>query len=194
MKAGLSEVQTSLKQSFQTQLNSSADCPDSGSATLEKLFEKKGGIMSAVGTVQGVIKLTEPKSAELRADQSKCGTCTQSNIVSPFAAVNPEKVIEDLDCSNMPKETFTGVFNNTQEIQSYTQDVLQGNNDDGERLLDGCPDPCAYYITTAQTPVAGGKQHLTLTVQCGNPRRDSIFSASYSYKAGVIHNWACVKK
>lgn len=193
MQAGLSDVQSTLKDSFKTDLNSAGGCPDPGSETFANLYEKKGKILSAAATVQTVIKLTDPKTSELMTDNLKCGSCSQVNIVSQFAAVNPDETIDDPQCADRPKETFTETFDSAQDLQRYTQDILQAKSDDGKRLAQNCPDPCAYYITTAQTPLTAGKTHLTLAVQCGNPRKKGILASVYSYKAGVIHNWSCIK-
>lgn len=193
LQQGFKEMQTQRNEAYQTQLNSHGDCPEGGTQVFDKLVEKKSGVLSAASAVQGVIKQTEPKVVELQSENNRCGSCNQENLISQFAVVHPEKVIQDPFCDNRPTRTFQKIFASTQAIQSYTQSILQGKGEEGQSLLAGCPDPCAYYISTAQTPAEKGQTHVTLTVQCGQPRKDNIFTAQYSFKAGVLQSWSCVK-
>lgn len=191
MKDGLKAVQTSLSSEFNQQLLPDHNCPIQDSETFENMAFKNGKIMSAIQTVQTVITELDPEVARRQADQSRCGACRQENIVSSFVAVSAEKIKDDSRCDNRPMETLVQEFSSKQEVQNYSAAVLQGRNEEGERLAENCPNPCVYYITTAQTPLPSGNIHLTLTVQCGHPRRDGILSAIYNFRAGVIHQWTC---
>jgi hypothetical protein len=191
LKDGLTQTVTSLGDHFQTQLNSSATCPDGGSEIAENVVEKKGTLLSAMGLIQSALSQAQPTVTAQQADQSRCGSCQQNNVVSSYVTAYPEKTVADSKCNNRPSKTFSKDFNAAKAAQDYSQQILQGQNDDGSSLAGQCPNPCAYYITTAQTALANGATHLTLTVQCGEPRGESIFSATYAFKAGVIHQWSC---
>ena len=191
MKNGLSATQNSLSDHFRAELAGDHHCPAAGLEITENVAQKNGKIMSAIGTVQAVITETEASVSRRQADQTRCGSCLQKNIVSSFVAVSPEKIKDDAQCDNRPMETLEHSFASKQEVQNYSSAVLQGRNPEGERLAENCPNPCVYYITTAQTPLANGNIHLTLTVQCGYPRKDNILSAVYNFRAGVIHQWTC---
>lgn len=193
MKDGLTQTVTSLGERFQTQLNSDATCPDGGSETVENVVEKKGTLMSAISTIQAVLDQTQATVTERKADHGRCGSCQQINVVSSFVSVHPEKNIANSKCDNRPSKTFSMDFNTSKAAQDYSQQILQGQNDEGSALAQQCPNPCAYYITTAQTSLANGATHLTLAIQCGSPRAESIFSATYAFQAGAIHQWSCAK-
>lgn len=193
MQHGLSEVQISLKDSFQQQLIHDTSCPADGSLVIDNVFEKKGKLMTALGTMQAILNEMAPIVTSRQSDISRCGSCKQTNVISSLAMVSPEKVVSAPECENRPTETFARDFDNTKDIQEFTQDLLKGKGDDGKRLEKNCPNPCAYYITTAQTVLPAGRTHLTLTIQCGQPRKDSIFAAAYIFKSGLVHQWACSK-
>jgi hypothetical protein len=193
LKHGLEEVQISLGENFKSQLMTDKSCPAGGTEVVENMVEKKGKLLSAVGTMQSILSETSASMGPRKADASRCGSCKQTNVVSTFAVVNPEKTTSTPECENRPTETFAQNFANSKDLQDYTQDLLKGKGDDGKRLEKNCPNPCAYYITTAQTVLPDGKTHLTLAIQCGQPRKDGIFSASYNFKAGLIHQWTCTQ-
>jgi hypothetical protein len=191
MQDGLKAVQTSLSDQFSQQLSGDQQCPAQDSETVENLALKNGKIMSAISTVQAVITEIDPEVSRRQQDQSRCGACRQENIVSSFVAVHAEKIKDDARCDNRPMETLVQEFTSKQEVQNYSAAVLQGRNEEGERMAANCPNPCVYFITTAQTPLPSGNIHLTLTIQCGHPRKDGILSAIYNFHAGVIHQWTC---
>ncbi|MGZ5278473.1 MAG: hypothetical protein ACXWC9_00925 [Pseudobdellovibrionaceae bacterium] len=191
MKDGFKELQASLSERFKSQLITDKSCPSGSAEVVENLAEQKGKLLSAIGTMQSILNQTTAAVNARKNDSSRCGSCKQTNVVSSFAIVSPEKTILSPECENRPSETFAKDFSNAKEIQDFTQDLLKGKGSDGERLADNCPNPCAYYITTAQTLLASGDTHLTLTIQCGQPRKDSIFSAAYIFKAGMIQQWTC---
>ncbi len=193
MKQGLEEVQLSLRENFKSQLMTDKSCPAGGTEVVENMVEKKGKLLSAVGTMQSILSETASAVGPRKADASRCGSCKQTNVISTFAAVSPEKITSTSECENRPTETFAQDFSDSKDLQDYTQDLLKGKGDDGKRLEKNCPNPCAYYITTAQTALADDKTHLTLTIQCGQPRKDGILSASYNFKAGLIQQWTCTK-
>jgi hypothetical protein len=193
MKEGMTQTQISLSEHFQTQLNPGASCPAGGSETVDGLAERKGTLRTAMGTMQSVLNQAQETVKARQADQSRCGTCHQVNVVSAYVTVYPEKVVLNPNCNNRPSRTFSRDFPTTQDAKSYSQAILQGDGNEGASLVNVCPNPCAYYITTAQTALPRGGTHLTLTIQCGEPRRDSIFSASYDFKSGALHQWSCTQ-
>jgi len=193
MKDGLSQLQSSLNEHFKSQLVTDKSCPSGGAEVVDNIAEQKGKLLSALGTMQSLLNQTTAAVNARKTDNSRCGACKQTNVVSSFAVVHPEKTVLSPECENRPSETFAQDFSTAKEIQDFTQDLLKGKGADGERLADNCPNPCAYYITTAQTPLPSGATHLTLTIQCGQPRKDSIFSAAYIFKAGMIQQWTCLR-
>ncbi len=191
MNDGLTHTKAALQDRFKNQLVVDTSCPASGSQVVPNLTEKKSNLLGAMKTVQAVITDTEAAVNARKTDVSRCGSCKQTNVVSAFAAVNPEKFVLNPACDNRPSETFSKDFASQKDIQTYTQALLQGSSEDGQRLSDNCPNPCTYYITTSQTVLANGATHVALTIQCGQPRKDSVFTAAYVFKAGVIHQWSC---
>lgn len=194
MKPGFIEMKSELWETFKNELSQSNECPRGGEVVYPDLAQKKSPALMAANTVQGVIAQTDAQMKSLLTENNRCGVCTQQNIISQFAVIHPDFTIDNSFCENRPTKTIQKILNTTQEVKTYTQAVLQGSNEEGAAMAKDCPNPCAYYVTTAQTPTADLKTHLTMTVQCGMPRRDPIFTAQYSYKAGLLQNWSCLKK
>lgn len=184
------DVQTFLKD---LGLASSSSCPKAGIEVVEKISSKVGKVLKAPNYIDDVIDSVKPNVEDKRNDNSKCGSCQQVNVVSYLAAISPQRIATNSMCDNMPAETFVADLDDKHDISKFTEAILTGANNEGKKLANACPDPCSYYITTAQTTYNNGKTHLTLTVQCGQPRKDSIFSANYDYNGGLIHQWTCQK-
>ncbi|MEZ0391098.1 MAG: hypothetical protein ACAH59_02710 [Pseudobdellovibrionaceae bacterium] len=194
MQEGLGLLKSSLENHLKdTGLAGNSECPESGLEIVEKIESKKGTLMNATASVDEIMLSVKPKVDEKQADTSRCGTCQQKNLVSYLASINPVKIRPVVECESMPAQTFVADLKDKEDIKRYTENTLQGTNSEGKQMAKACPSPCSYYVTTAQTPLNNGKTHLTLTVQCGQPRKDSVLTADYDFKGGLVHQWVCSK-
>ncbi len=194
MKEGLHMVQTSLE-THRKDLGLASDsaCPAEGMDLIEDIHETKGALANALDSMDEMMKVISPTVAKKKSDVGRCGACKQTNVVSSYASISPEKTMPIPECGNRAAETFAIDVASKEGAKDFTEKLLSGDNAEGKRLQAACPDPCAYYVTTAQTQQDNGTTHLTLTVQCGQPRKGSVLFATYEYKAGVVHQWTCSK-
>ena len=195
IKNGESIATSKIVQYLKTQ-NPSQDtsCPTDGSLNYSSVTQGQGTLMNTENTVKSLIESVAPRAIQLKADASHCGGCVQKNIVSIYSTSIPANTRFAAQCSSMPTNTLEKDFNYKLEIASYINNTLRGNNQDGQFLSNQCPSPCSFYITSAQTPAANNHEHLTLTVQCNQPRAGNflaIASAPYNYNVGILHSWTC---
>lgn len=193
MHEGLLKVEDDLLVLGRENLPQDSSCPAGGNQVFENMFWIKDSLFSALNSIDNLMDSVHPTLQEKQSEANRCGSCRQNNLVSSIATISPERVATVPECEGRPVETFRLNLKDKSDVKNFIQDLLRGRNSEGQRLASGCPDPCAYYVNTAQTELPNGDTHLTLTVQCGQPRRDSIFSARYEYNAGVIHQWSCSK-
>lgn len=193
LREGLSRTQESLED-IAKDLTPANDrtCPDAGTVVLENLSQEKGKVFSIADRIDDVRDAVKPQRDQLQSDRSRCGSCQQNNVVSLYTSISPEKHQYSAQCENRPTETLNVNVKDKSEVKGFIEAVLTGKNAEGKRLHKSCPDPCSFYITSAETEAHGRKQ-VTLTVQCGQPRNGSIFSAKYDYKSGLVHQWTCSK-
>lgn len=171
----------------------SKSCPAGGSEVVPNLRSEKGKIFSIADRVDDVRDGIKPALRERETENKRCGACKQNNMVSLVTTISPEKTVTDPTCANRPAETFTVNLESKSSVKGFLESVLRGENAEGKRLHQGCPDPCSFYVTTAETEAQGDRTYLTLTVQCGQPRKDSLLTAKYDYKSGLVHQWTCSK-
>jgi hypothetical protein len=169
-------------------------CPADGSATYDSLAQGRGSISDSESTVESLIRSISKQYENLKADNQRCGSCRQKNVVSIYTTSVPAKIRFAAECSNMPTSVIEKEFDHKVEIASYLARTLKGSNQDGQYLAQQCPDPCSYYITSARTPLINDQERLTLAVQCGQPRAGFILTAAYDYKVGIVHSWTCSSK
>lgn len=166
-----------------------ADCPSSGIETHILSQQIEGGIMSAEGMIRQMQQVLRRESVPVQQDRSKCGVCSQNNIVSPVTVSRPKVPTYDVSCENRPTETLRGDFSNENEAADFVKGALQGQGSDGERLYAACPDPCSFNVYNGQTSLSSGKIRLNLVVQCGMPK-GGIFS-KYVFNGALVHEWTC---
>lgn len=188
---GLSRVQEELEVIGRDVLPQDSACPSGGQEVIPRMFTKQSGLLSAIDSIDDILDAVRPELQNRRQQQGRCGKCQQVNLVSSVAAVAPARTVSAPECEGRPTETFRLTFRDPGEIRRYTEDLLKGRSQEGRRLLAGCPNPCAYYVTTAHTKLADDSTHVALTVQCGQPRKGSVFSAVYNFDSGVVHQWSC---
>jgi hypothetical protein len=193
MHEGLLKVEDELLILSRDTLPQDPSCPAGGHLVFENMFWIKDTLFTAMNSIDQLTDNVKPAIDQKRAENNRCGSCRQNNLVSSIASISPERTVTVPECQNRPEETFHLNIKSKKEIAKFTEALLKGKNTEGKRLAAGCPDPCAYYVNTAQTNLPSGDIHLALTVQCGQPRKDSVFSATYEYNSGVIHQWTCSK-
>lgn len=194
LKEGVSMTQNSLQSLMKDlSLADSRSCPSGGTEFVENIRQEKGKIFSFMDRVDDVRDSVKPALRERQADSQRCGSCKQTNVVSLVTSVSPEETRFTPECTNRPAETLSVNLESKSSIKDFIGNVLQGRNSEGKRLYKACPDPCAFYVTSAETDLPDGRALLTLTVQCGQPRKSSIFSAKYDFQSGLIHQWTCSK-
>lgn len=192
MRQGLQAVTQTLDQKRnEFGLVTSASCPAAGSQVIENLAAENGKVFSAIDSIDDVMDAVKTHIPAKMADNTKCGSCVQWNLVSRYASASPRDYDVTTSCESRPPKTFSMIAESKEDLKEKLEDILTGRSSEGRDLQRACPDPCSYYTTTAQTDLGGDRKHLALTVQCGPPRVDSIFSAVYEFKAGLIHQWSC---
>lgn len=193
LKEGLVSLTEKLSTQVQEALPVDASCPAGGTEFHENLAATRGKIFSAVDSIRNLIDSIHPRAQALQTENARCGACRQNNVVSVYASASPEQFTVVPECQGRKGETFSVDVRDKSQIKDFTEEILTGRNNEGQRIQRACPDPCAYYVSTAQTGLADGWTHVTLTVQCGPPRSQSVFSASYEFRGGLIHQWSCSK-
>jgi hypothetical protein len=193
LKEGLSSLTEALNSRTQEALPTDPSCPAGGTEFVQDLAGRTGKVFAAVDAIRDLMSALKPNVQAASVERTRCGSCRQNNVVSPYASASPQEYRVVPECQGRKGETFSVDVTDKSEIKDFTEEILTGKNSEGQRIQRACPDPCAYYVTTAQTDMANGKTHVTLTVQCGPPRARSVFSAAYEFRGGLIHQWSCSK-
>lgn len=167
------------------------NCPAAGIRTQSVRAVYEGSLLSAEGILMQIQSVVKTETAPVLADQSRCGSCEQVNVVSPLTTTRPKSPAFNRVCEGRPTETVRGEFANEQAAKVFVEQALRGENADGERLYAACPDPCSFNVYNAYTQV-GSKIRINLVVQCGHPK-GGLF-AKYEFGGGYVHEWTCRQK
>lgn len=189
---GYQSLEKSVSESAKSDsLAQDSQCPVQGYNFVKNVGSNQGSFLSISNMVTKQIMINEKNIERLKFDKSKCGKCIQNNKISNVNFVSPMNPSRNNSCENRDSATIQIIKNTKAEIETFSSDTLSGSNQEGQKLNAQCPNPCAFYVTSAQTPLKNGKIQLTLNVQCGQPR--SGYFATYLVESSYIHEWSCSK-
>ncbi len=178
-----------IDSSFQSEQD--ANCPEGGADLVNLSKSLEGSLLSANQSLRQIEIAAAQASQAVFQDTKKCGSCRQKNLISSVSISRPKSPGFDQSCQSRPTESFEGLFRNKSESAAFVKSVLDGNNKEGQILRQSCPDPCSYYVYTAETQVGPTQTRVQLVVRCGQPR-GGVFS-KYIYSGALVHQWSCTK-
>lgn len=167
-----------------------ASCPHSGMETLE-IGKIEGRLPSARDSITKIQQLTETEAKMILGKSNKCGTCKQNNVMTTINVTRPMTDKKVQACENLKTEVIRSEFTDHQNMEAFVQAVLDGKNQEGQRIYAACPNPCSFYVYSASTVLPNGQLRSNLYVQCGQPRSGLL--GKYTFSGAVTQEWTCSK-